>query len=139
MKELTLPELPGIGVEVGNLDLLSLALLHGRDDIVEMLRKPLPETPFLSDGCSCWPDSFFKIKGFSVEKVSIYPACFWHDIPYWCGKHGDEMARLRADIRLMEDVAEIHSIDLAEWMFFGVRRGGIEEAKLSFSWGFGWE
>ena len=139
MKTIELPELPEIGVEVSNLELLRLAVIYGKDDIVLALRGKVPPVPFLSDGCSCWPDSFLKRKGFTVERVSLYPCCFWHDVRYWLGKPGDDKARLKADIRLREDVAEIHSIDLAELMFAGVRAGGIEELKLPFSWGFGWK
>lgn len=137
MKDLTLPELPGIGVEVDNLDLLRLAVIYGKDDIVQDLRGEVPPVPFSSDGCSCWPDSFFWFIG-GFKKVSIYPYCFWHDVRYWLGKPGDDLAKLYADTELMKDVAAAHSIELAELMFAGVRAGGIEELKLPFSWGFGW-
>lgn len=139
MKNLTLPELPEIGVEVDNLELLRLAVIYGKYDIVQALRGEVPQVPFSSDGCSCWPDSFLKRKGFTVERISLYPGCFWHDVRYWLGKPGDDLARLRADSKLMLYVAEVHSIELAELMFDGVRAGGIEELNLPFSWGFGWK
>jgi len=92
----------------------------------------LPEvnSKFISDGCTMWPDS--------TNGISIYEACFLHDLKYWCGYPGEDIARLQADAELMMDVARIrNSIKMAELMFHGVRRGGTEHLKLAFSWGFG--
>ncbi len=143
MKTIELPELPEIGVEVRNIELLLLSWVFDKKDIVKSLREiminDIPISPFSSDGCSCWPDSFFKLKGFTVERISLYPGCFWHDVRYWLGKPGDDLARLKADAKLMIYVAEVHSVELAEAMFAGVRAGGIEELELPFSWGFGWK
>ncbi len=127
----SLPELPGKGVEVSYDDLIRLANEYEWDDVFQALTStPRPEKPFKSDGCSCWPDSWFN--------VSIYECCFRHDIHYWCGMPGDDIARLKADCQLAIDVAETTgSIKLAETMFAGVRAGGVEDLELSFSWGFG--
>lgn len=134
-------ELPKKGVEVSNIELLRLASAFGEIDIVDSVREIMLDEiqmhPFASDGCSCWPDSFFRRKGFTIEKISLYPACFWHDVRYWLGKPGDDLAQLKADTKLMIDLASIHSIELAALMFAGVRAGGIEELNLPFSWGFG--
>jgi len=51
---------------------------------------------------------------------------------------GEEVARLIADAELMIEVAKIiGSTKMAEVMFAGVRVGGGEWMKVSFSWGFG--
>ena len=89
-----------------------------------------PGKPFCSDGCSLW---FDKWKGFD-----LYPACFIHDLKYWSGYPGEEVERLIADAELMIEVAKIMgSVKMAEFMFAGVRVGGGEWMKASFSWGFG--
>ena len=89
-----------------------------------------PPRPFRSDGCSLWVDT--------CQGVSIYPACFLHDLKYWAGYPGEEVARLIADAELMIDVARLlEDIVMAEVMFRGVRVGGHEIFKRPFSWGFG--
>lgn len=89
-----------------------------------------PARPFCSDGCSLW---FDKWKGYD-----LYPACFIHDLKYWAGYPGEEVERLIADAELMIAVARIMgSVKMAEIMFAGVRVGGGEWMKASFSWGFG--
>ena len=89
-----------------------------------------PPRPFRSDGCTLWVDTW--------EGVSIYPACFLHDLKYWAGYPGEEVARLIADAELMIDVARLlEDIVMAEIMFRGVRVGGHEVFKRPFSWGFG--
>ncbi len=70
--------------------------------------------------------------------ISIYEACFLHDLKYWCGHPGEDVDRLKADAELMIDVSRIRdSVKMAEIMFHGVRRGGTEHLKHAFSWGFG--
>lgn len=121
--------LPGKKVVVSNAKLLVLARAHGKDDIVEMLMKNPPKKSFSSDGCSCWMDEWLG--------ADMYPACFWHDVRYWGGIPGDELSRLKADAALLVDVAEIAGVRMAETMYAGVRLGGTEHVKASFSWGFG--
>ncbi len=142
MNTIELPELPEIGVEVSTMELLRLASMFDKKDIIaslhEIMINDMQINPFSSDGCSCWPDSFFWFIG-GFKKVSIYPYCFWHDVRYWLGKPGDDLAKLYADTELMKDVAAAHSIGLGKLMFEGVQAGGIEELKFPFSWGFGWK
>ena len=72
------------------------------------------------------------------EGISLYPACFLHDLKYWAGYPGEDVERLIADAELMMDVARLlDSTEMAETMFHGVRIGGHEIFKRSFSWGFG--
>lgn len=89
-----------------------------------------PVKPFKSDGCSLWVDCW---KG-----TDIYPACFIHDLKYWAGREGEDLERFIADCTLMIEVAKLtEDLTLAETMFLGVRLGGHEILKQTFSWGFG--
>jgi hypothetical protein len=95
----------------------------------KIVRDP-PPRPFRSDGCSLWVDNW--------QGVSLYPACFLHDLKYWAGYPGEDVARLIADAELMIDVARLlEDTVMAEIMFRGVRVGGHEIFKRPFSWGFG--
>ncbi len=96
----------------------------------EKIERDPPGVPFCSDGCSLWFDKW--------EGFDLYPACFKHDLKYWSGYPGEEVERLVADAELMIEVAQIMgSTQMAEVMFAGVRVGGVEWVKASFSWGFG--
>ena len=94
------------------------------------IEKDPPMNDFSSDGCSGWVEKW--------DGISLYQACFLHDLKYWAGYPNEKVARLRADSELMVDVAEaLGSTKMAETMFAGVRAGGSERLKLPFSWGFG--
>jgi len=57
------------------------------------------------------------------------PAGFLHDLKYWAGYPGEDVARLIADAELMIDVARLlHSTAMAETMFHG---GGSAAANTS--------
>lgn len=89
----------------------------------ETLDGVTPERPFVTDGCSLWPD------GVWVD------CCVEHDIPYWCG--GSPEARLEADRRLRACVSDA-SNGAAGWlMFIGVRAGGHPVWPTPWGWGFG--
>ncbi|MBW1841946.1 MAG: hypothetical protein JRI75_09155 [Deltaproteobacteria bacterium] len=103
---------------------------YGLHALWAKIEKDPPSNPFKSDGCSMWVDSW--------DGVSIYSACFLHDLKYWAGYPGEDVDRLIADAELMIDVARLlGSTKIAETMFHGVRIGGHEMFKRSFSWGFG--
>jgi hypothetical protein len=125
-----LTPLPGAGQVVEYPALLALLSAHGKQDIIDYLEKhgPPPQ-PFVSDGCTLWPDEWMS--------NDIYPACFWHDIRYWCGVPGDNVARLLADVELAKDVAIIAGAALARVMFVGVGIGGVDDMRAKFSWGYG--
>lgn len=94
------------------------------------IAKDPPLKPFVSDGCTGWVNEW--------QGVSLYPACFLHDLKYWAGYPGEEVERLVADAELMVDVARLlGGTKMAEIMFNGVRVGGREGFRASFSWGFG--
>ena len=96
----------------------------------QKIERDPPKLPFCSDGCTGWFNEW--------QGVSIYPACFLHDLKYWAGYPGEEVERLVADAELMIDVARLlGSTKMAEMMFHGVRIGGHEGFRCSFSWGFG--
>jgi hypothetical protein len=102
-------------------------------DLPELWKKielDQPHNPFQSDSCSYWFGSW---KG-----VSLYAACFLHDLKYWAGYPDEEVERLAADTELMIDIACLTgSTTMAETMFQGTRLGGNEMYQRSFSWGFG--
>lgn len=125
-------ELPKIKEEVPLSKIKEICEHYGLHDLWEKIEKDPPAKPFKSDGCSKWFDVW---KG-----SSLYPACFIHDLKYWAGYPDESVQRLIADAELMIDVARIlGSTEMAETMFYGVRIGGYEKFKQSFSWGFGRE
>ncbi len=123
-------ELPKKGEVVALPRIEEICRVHGLDDLWEKIRSDPPLRPFESDGCSMWANRW--------NGIDIYPACFFHDLRYWAGHDGEALERLKADCALMLEVAELTGdLRLAETMFFGVRLGGHESLKQSFSWGFG--
>ena len=123
-------KLPEKNKEVSLPEIKEICLDYGLTELWVKIEKDPPKKPFKSDGCSMWFDTW---KG-----ISLYPACFLHDLKYWAGYPGENVERLIADAELMMDVARLlGSTEMAETMFHGVRIGGHEIFKRSFSWGFG--
>ena len=123
-------ELPKKGQEVSFSKIKEICEFYDLHHLWSKIEKDPPPKPFKSDGCSMWFDSW--------EGISLYPACFLHDLKYWAGYPGEDVERLVADAELMIDVARLlGSTSMAETMFHGVRVGGHEIFKRSFSWGFG--
>ena len=89
------------------------------------LKDPLPPTEFLSDGCSCWPDSDW------------VACCVAHDLPYWRG--GTREERKQADLKFRQCISEKRNPVLGAIMYYGVRLGGVSWLPTPFRWGFGWE
>jgi hypothetical protein len=127
MSDLKLPEMG----EVVDLDRIrEICLDHGLERLWKKIEHDPPARPFSSDGCTGWVNEW--------NGISIYPACFLHDLKYWAGYPGESVERLIADAELMIDVARLlNSTKMAETMFHGVRVGGKAEFRASFSWGFG--
>jgi hypothetical protein len=125
-------DLPKKGEEVPLSKIKEICKWYGLHGLWAKIDKDPPQKPFMSDGCSMWFNSW---KG-----ISLYPACFVHDLKYWAGYPGEDVERLIADAELMIDVARLlNSTGMAETMFHGVRVGGHEIFEQSFSWGFGRE
>lgn len=123
-------ELPPINTEVPLERIKEICAHYGLHDLWRKIEKDPPARPFKSDGCTGWFDDW--------RGVSLYPAGFLHDLKYWAGYPGEDVERLVADAELMTDVARLlKSTTMAETMFHGVRVGGNEQLKQSFSWGFG--
>ncbi len=123
-------ELPPKGQEVPLARIRAICKHYGLQDLWHKIENDPPPRPFRSDGCSMWFDTW--------QGKSLYRACFLHDLKYWAGYPGENVARLIADAELMIDVARIlGSTGMAETMFHGVRIGGHEGLGLSCSWGFG--
>jgi hypothetical protein len=121
--------LPPKGQPITPDELINLAVSLGMFDVVETLKNHPMTDVFVSDGCSMFPDKIFG--------RDIYPACFRHDMRYWCGVPGDDMARLYADTELALDVAKIAGTEVARAMFIGVSGGGSGKIPTSFKWGYG--
>jgi hypothetical protein len=123
-------QLPKKGEEVPLPQIREICEHFGLNVLWQKIASDPPPKPFNSDGCSRWFDFW--------EGVSLYPACFIHDLKYWAGYPGEDVARLIADAELMIDVARLlNATALAETMFHGVWLGGHEIFKQPFSWGFG--
>lgn len=109
-----------------------ICISYGLEDLWAKIEKDPPSQPFKSDGCSLWFSTW--------NAVSLYSACFLHDLKYWAGYPDEDIARLTADSELMIDIACLTgSTTMAETMFQGTRRGGHDMFQQSFSWGFGRE
>lgn len=123
-------ELPKANEEVSLALIKQICEFYNLPELWKKIEKDPPAKTFVSDGCTHWPDV--------TDGVSIYLACFLHDLKYWAGYPGEDVERLIADAELMIDVARLrNSIKMAELMFHGVRIGGTEVLKQPFSWGFG--
>jgi len=122
-------ELPKINTVVPLAQIKEICEHYGLNDLWTKIQRDPPPKEFKSDGCSMWFDSW---KG-----VNMYQFCFLHDIKYWCGYEGEEVDRLVADAELMIGIAKAGQPKMAEIMFQGVRVGGHEAFKKSYSWGFG--
>jgi hypothetical protein len=123
-------KLPEKGEEVPLEKIKEICNGSGLNSLWIKIESAPPPKPFKSDGCTAWFDCW---KG-----VGLYSACFLHDLKYWAGREGEDVERLVADAELMIDVARLlGETKMAETMFFGVRVGGNEIFKQSFSWGFG--
>lgn len=86
--------------------------------------------PFVSDGCSSFPDGSLKQK-----KLWLH-CCTAHDFDYWKG--GTLKQRIASDKRLKSCVAKAGKPKVAALMLAGVRVGGMPYFPTPFRWGYGW-
>ena len=122
--------LPAINAPVSPAEIAAICAHYELPALAARIRNDPPAKPFVSDGCTGWVNEW--------QGVSIYPACFLHDLKYWAGYPGEDVERLVADAELLMDVARLlGGVRMAEVMFHGVRMGGHEGFRASFSWGFG--
>jgi hypothetical protein len=122
--------LPAIGEVVPLERIREICAHYGLEALWKKIERDPPPREFVSDGCTGWVNEW--------RGTSIYSACFLHDLKYWAGHPGEDVERLVADAELMVDVARLlGSTTMAETMFRGVRIGGNESFRGSFSWGFG--
>lgn len=114
--------------------LVLLSCTHNQEKIKILTEKvysnsykkyPLPPKPFVSDGCSCWPD------------FDWAECCVEHDLIYWMG--GTRLERKIADIKLKKCVTDKGHAFIGSLMYYGVRIGGVWWLPTSFRWGFGWK
>ena len=102
-------DLPEKNREVHLPEIEEICEAYGLSGLWEKIEKDPPPIPFKSDGCSMWFDSW---KG-----IDLYPACFFHDLKYWCGYPGEEAERLIADAELMIDIARAGAPKMADLTF----------------------
>jgi hypothetical protein len=86
--------------------------------------------PFVSDGCSVFPD------GTPGQKELWRTCCVEHDRAYWQG--GSRRERRVADKALQGCVEEVGAPKVAVLMKIGVWFGGSPYLPFHFRWGFGW-
>jgi hypothetical protein len=86
--------------------------------------------PFISDGCSVFPDGTFE------QKELWLSCCTLHDYAYWQGGTYEE--RLVADKQLSQCVYNVGEPQIAKLMLAGVRVGGSPYFPTSYRWGYGW-
>ncbi len=122
--------LPAINAPVSLAEIAAICAHYELPALAARIQNDPPAKPFVSDGCTGWVNEW--------QGVNLYPACFLHDLKYWAGYPGEEVERLVADAELLMDVARLMGgVRMAEVMFHGVRVGGHEGFRASFSWGFG--
>jgi hypothetical protein len=106
----------------------SAARLEARaDEMCETTRSeidPPPSRPFVTDGCSSWPDG-----------ASYVECCVEHDLRYWCG--GSPSERRDADSEFGQCVSSGGSSGLGTMMRLGVRFGGHPIFPTHYRWGYG--
>lgn len=123
-------DLPKPGEEVSLSRVVEICRHFGLDDLADQIVADTPKKPFVSDGCSMFPDEMFD--------TCHYLACFIHDVFYWAGREEDEVGRLHADLILASTVSSLHGgTSLAELMLAGVRVGGNVSSVLPWCWGYG--
>jgi len=86
--------------------------------------------PFVSDGCSMFPD------GTLGDGTRWQECCVIHDYAYYVG--GPESSREAADRALQACVADNSNQALADLMYYGVRIGGTPALPTPWRWGYGW-
>ena len=86
--------------------------------------------PFVSDGCSAFPDGTFK------QSELWLSCCHKHDFSYWKG--GTYQQRLDSDKELESCVSKVGEPEIALLMLVGVRVGGSPLFPTKFRWGYGW-
>ena len=123
-------DLPALNETVPMPRLKKICEHYDLHDLWKKIEADPPGKEFVSDGCTGWVNE--------VNGISIYEACFFHDLKYWAGYPGEEYERLKADAELMLDVARLlGGTKMAETMFHGVRIGGTDKVPTPWAWGFG--
>ena len=86
--------------------------------------------PFVSDGCSSFPNGTFK------QKELWLSCCTVHDYAYWKG--GTYADRFKADVDMQQCVSDSGEPEIGILMLAGVRVGGNPFINTKFRWGYGW-
>lgn len=86
--------------------------------------------PFISDGCSFFPE------GTKLDKDKWLRCCIIHDLAYWAG--GTKAQKYKADTALRKCVALKDESIISKMMYIGTRVGGLPDYNTDFKWGYGW-
>ena len=90
------------------------------------------------DGCSCLEDGILGLLTGCKWRDITFRCCLPHDLCYAYGDPGNSAERKQVDTRFFRDLVE--KAGMKKWMaavfLAGVRIGGAESFRRSFSWGF---
>lgn len=90
---------------------------------VAVISRDHPQKPFVSDGCSMFPDHWH------------YDCCYTHDKGYWDG--GTPERRREVDAQFRQCVADISGEAWSWVMYYGVQAGGHPVWPTPWRWDFG--
>lgn len=128
-------QLPKKGQTISLEEVKKLCVYFNSIYLLNKIENDPPQKPFKSDGCSCWPDIWKDKNG---KKVNLYKECLKHDLQYWAGYVGEDIAKFLTDVELMIGVVlKTKRIYLGIIMFLGVTFGGSYKFNTPFKWSFG--
>lgn len=107
-------------------------LPKNRSEINTWTQLPLNQQlkPFVSDGCSYWPE------GTQSNKTKWIRCCIVHDLAYWQG--GSELQKEQVDKEFNNCIEKVEGELMADLMETGVEWGGTPRFQTDFRWGYGW-
>ena len=132
-------KLPEIGDTISTEEALELCRYFGLDYLVERIEShPESYKDWEFDGCSCLPDELMGLFTGCDWKDITYKCCLPHDLCYGYGELGNKAERKRVDEQFYSDL--MNKAGMKKWaasaFLAGVRIGGAEIFRRSFSWGF---
>ena len=132
-------KLPEIGDTISTEEALELCRYFCLDYLVERIEShPESYKVWEFDGCSCLPDELMGLFTGCDWKDITYKCCLPHDLCYGYGELGNKAERKRVDEQFYSDL--MNKAGMKKWaasaFLAGVRIGGAEIFRRSFSWGF---
>ena len=130
---------PEIGDNITTEDALNLCRHFKLDYLITRIKaNPDSYKSWTFDGCSGVPDETLGLfTGCNWEDIT-YKSCLPHDLCYAYGEPGNDIERMRVDVKFYSDL--VTKAGMKKWLasafLSAVRIGGKEELGLSFSWAF---